>query len=610
MNRPFVQPARFFLVVTALALCFLALAGRLWQLQVLRQHEYRQLAANSRVRMQVLPAQRGQILDRRGSLLATTRSVVDIGVDPAAVTEADRERIPELAAILQLEPSVIREAFREKYYLLDTDNGPRPDAVRWVELADGVSEETFLAVRDLGMRSVYGNRKHRRIYPAGALAAHVLGFMNEGDYGIGIEHAMHYYLQGQDGWRESERDGRRREIARFRTREVAPRPGFHVELTLDIVIQLFADQAMRDIVEQYDPEAVSILVSDADNGAILAMANYPDFDPNAFHESPLAHYRNRALTDIYEPGSTFKVLPVAWALQEDVVTLDEVIDCGQGVVEMGERRYRLPKEDHPIGEATVAQILYKSSNRGAAQIGLRLGPQRLFAGAQAFGYGRDTGLPLTAELFPLERQDRTGEVWGILKPPAEWDGLTITRLPMGHAVSATPLQVHQAMGVIASGGLRIPPRIVQRVLDQDGQTVLNFPPPQGERVLDTETARELARVLHQVVLPGGTARRANLPGYGVAGKTGTSQKIIDGAYSSTRHVGSFTGFLPVWDPEIVITVVVNDPDMSHNESYDIGYGGLVAAPAFRQIAAQCVQYLGIPSQTDDAALLLALNTDR
>ncbi len=605
INRTFVSPVRFFLLLLAVAAVFGVLAAQFVYLQHFKHAEYTSIARESRVALRIIPARRGDILDANGNLLATTRTLYDVGVDPSTVKDEDHAQINELAALLDIEIQPTIDAFKRRYFSRVVDGHETLSEVRWVKLAEGVGEETYEAVRALGIRAVYGNRRHARVYPSGALAAHVTGFRNQSGYALGVEHCMDYYLRGQDGWLEIERDGRRREIAQFRTRDVAPRNGLNVRLTLDGVIQHYVEEEIRRLADEYAPQGIAIIVSDPRTGALLALANYPAFDPNTYWEAEPGHFRNRALTDLYEPGSTFKIVPVAGALQKGLATPETEFDCDLPVVKYYDRTYRLPGDDHPIGVASVEEILFKSSNRGAAQLGIRLGRQGLYDITRAFGYGSRTNLFLTGEFKSLTDWDgATGEIRGILHKPNAWDGLTITRMPMGHAVSATPMQVHMAMNVIASGGLLHQPRIVDAVLDANSQPQLTFPAASPKRVLQKAVAERVAAILHKVVLPGGTAKRANVPNFGVAGKTGTSRKIIDGLYSNRAHVASFSGFLPAWEPRLVITVVVNEPKMQAGT----GYGGLVAAPAFKTIAEKCIQYLGIEGGPPEEADLYAAFT--
>ena len=575
MLPPFIGALRYGLILTAIFLGFAGVFARLLHLQVLDREHYAQFAEESRDRYDRLVAPRGPIVDRSGNLLASTQTVIELGVDPQSLVREDFTKIPELAKILDIPEEEIRTAF-EKRERRNSQTG-EVRSVRWVKLKDAVYPEEYDQIRDLDIRGVYGNYKNQRIYPAGSMAAHLIGFVaDDGSGYYGVEQAMDFYLQGQDGWRESEKDGRRRELAQFRWREVAPRPGLGVELSLDLVLQTKVESELDLIMDEYSPQSASIIVSDPDTGEILALANRPTFNPNFHGESPKSSWMNRALTTVYEPGSTFKIVASAGALNDHLVEPDTIYDCGISRVEYEGRTVRLPSDSHDHEELSVKDIVIKSSNRGAALLGMTLGDQRMYEYARAFGFGERTGLRLGAESR------------GILHPVKDWDGLTISRLPMGHAVSATPVQVHSAMSTIAAGGVRRPLRLVRRAFDAEGETVLNFDSGEEHRVVSEEVAETMAGFLEGVVGPQGTARRAFLDGFRVAGKTGTTQMIVDGRYSRRHHVASFSGFLPADHPEVVITVVVEDPQLK-----GVGYGGVVAAPVFRRIAETASHHLHI-----------------
>jgi cell division protein FtsI/penicillin-binding protein 2 len=395
---------------------------------------------------------------------------------------------------------------------------------------------------------------------------------------MGIELMANYYLKGQDGWRESEKDGRRKEMPQFRSVEFSSNDGLNVELTIDRVIQDAVEQEISHLVDEYAPLGVSVIVSNPVTGEILAMANGPTFDPNLYNEAPLGNLRNRTLTDLYEPGSTFKIIPVGGALNEGIIRPEDIVDCSISDYQAGKKTLRLPSDHHPLGKITLHQVVQKSSNRGAAQIGLKLGAERLYNYSQAFGFGQKTNVGLV------------GERSGVLHNPNKWDGLTITRLPMGHAVSVTPMQVHCSMSVIANDGIMMKPTLLRRIYDQTGKTVVPFNPRPIRRVIDEDAASQLNEMLVSVVGHEGTAKTAMIAGFEVAGKTGTTQKIIDGKYSSNHHVASFSGYFPAKNPVAVITVVVDEPKMKKGR---LGYGGSVAGPTFRKIAGRIISYYGI-----------------
>ncbi|MDQ8194600.1 penicillin-binding protein 2 [Coraliomargarita sp. SDUM461004] len=589
MSKAFVSSGRSSLISLAVACAFCVLLGRLFYLHVWDQDTLLEYVEGNRKMVNVVEARRGNIVDTRGNLLATTRTSYNIGVDPQAVLDSDLEKLPELARILGKPLSEIEEKIARKTRKVSEDS-KEVRLIRWAVLAKEVDEATHDAIKALGFRAVYGNQSHSRAYPAGQLAAHVLGYVNKEETPVtGVERFFDYYLRGQDGWRETERDGKRHELAQYREREVEPTDGLNLELSIDQMVQHIVEAEITRLAQEYEPKGISVIVSQPTTGAVLAMANYPSYDPNEFYNTkkyPIGSQRNRALTDVFEPGSTFKIVPAAAALNEGLVHADDMFQTGVKRVSYKGRTLSLP-DDHRIYESlSVHDIVMKSSNRGAAHLGLLLGEQRLHDYAAAFGFGETTGC------------DLGGEITGTLHAPRNWDGLTITRLPMGHAVSATPMQVHSAMSVIANHGVLMEPMMAKRVFDANGQDVIRFKPKAKRRVISTEVAHSVASMLADVVGDQGTARRAAIDNYDVAGKTGTTQKIVNGRYSRQHHVASFSGFFPAENPSLVITVVVDDP-----QSNGVGYGGAVAAPAFRNIAEACIAYLGIRPARSDASFV-------
>lgn len=589
MSKAFVSGARSTLVSIAVAVAFSILLGRLFYLHIWEQEDLLEYLQGNRKTFNLIEAQRGNIVDTRGNLLAVTRTSYNIGVDPQAVRETDRAKLPELARLIGKPVEEIELAFDTKVRMGE-ENLKEARLVRWAPLLKEADEATNEAVAQLGISGLYSNESHSRAYPAGKLAAHILGYINKEETAVtGIERFFDYYLRGQDGWREGEHDGRRRELARFREREIEPSNGLNVQLTIDQMVQHIVETEIAQVAQEYRPEGISVIVSQPGTGAILAMANYPTYDPNEFYNKekyPISSQRNRALTDVFEPGSTFKIVPAAAVLNEGIVDLTDIFQTGHSRVSYKGRILKLPSDHHYYDSLSMHEVVVKSSNRGAAHLGLLLGESRLHDYAAAFGFGEKTGCELG------------GEVSGTLHDVGAWDGLTITRLPMGHAVSATPMQVHSAMSVIANGGILMEPMLTKRVFDHEGQDVIRFSPQAKRRVISAEVAGVVSRMLADVVGENGTARRAAVQNYAVAGKTGTTQKIVDGRYSKQHHVASFSGFFPADRPELVVTVIVDEPNLK-----GVGYGGSIAAPAFRNIAEACSAYLGIrPSRTGEAFL--------
>lgn len=621
---------RYWLTAGAVSLCFLAIVGRLWYVQIQTGEHYRRAADENRGMSETYPASRGKIIDSRGNVLAQNREVFSLRGDQELVTNEDREIFPEIAKLLNISEEELREKLEPP-----TSSGARK---RYVLLQEDVGEETARSVVKLLPRTVTDakgrksartyfpikiERKFVRTYPLGSRAAHVVGYINRENKSVqGVELALDYLLKGEDGWRESKHDGRRREQPRMRSRDVPARDGYTMQLTLDATIQGFAEEACAKAVREYSPISVSVIVSEAKSGKILALANAPTFDLNRFNTEPAANQRNRALTDVYEPGSVFKIVSVAAAIEEGVVTENSVFDCSKTSVPYRGKMRRLPKEDHEMSRLSVREIIEQSSNRGTAQIAMafceKFGEEAYADYIRKFGFGERTYFV-----------GGYGEQRGILHRPKNWDGLTITRLPMGHAIAVTPMQAHCAMSVIASGGILNQPRIVERFINEQNKTVLQFPSEPRRRVVSEKTAKLLAGMLRGAVadIPEkrNTGKKADIPGYNVAGKTGTTQKIREsGGYYDDFYVVSFSGFFPAENPRIVITVVIDGPRYQAERwvvkrdgngqvmYYPNGtkmmekkllptraYGGTVAAPLFREVAEKVIGWLEIPKSRED-----------
>jgi cell division protein FtsI/penicillin-binding protein 2 len=384
-----------------------------------------------------------------------------------------------------------------------------------------------------------------------------------------------------------ERDGRNRELAQFRTREAPRADGFSVSLSIDSAVQDIVEQELAYIAQRFQPLKASIIVSDPRTGFILGLGNYPSFNLNEFNRVPKeeqARMKNVAVADIYEPGSVFKIVAAAGAIEEGLVNPATKFNCTLDKVEYKRRILKLPGEDHRFkqDELTVAEIISHSSNRGAARLGLELGADRLYRYATAFGFGHPLGFPVG------------GEVGGILRRPEHWNPIDITRIPMGHTVAATVLQMHQAMSVIASGGILYRPQLIRQIRDAAGETVfLREDGVEIRRVISERTAQTMAAMLAAVASKQGTAPEAAIDGFDVAGKTGTTIKLIDGRYDSRHHVASFVGFFPATRPQVAISVIVDGAD-AHAPG-GVAYGKTVAAPSFKRIGEQLIPIRGIKS---------------
>jgi len=429
-----------------------------------------------------------------------------------------------------------------------------------------------LTIKTLKLAGIYTLEEHRRAYPKSALAANLLGYVSLDGEGLGgAERSFDRYVHGRAGKVTLLRDARRGMYLVGGEGKNKPVDGTHVILTIDEVVQYMAERALQKAVEQYGALAGSAIVMDPRDGSILAMASYPSFDPNHFRDFTPAAWRNRGVQDLYEPGSTFKIVTASAGLEEGIVTPSQIIDCGAGSIEIA----RVTMHEHggnKYGLMPFEDVIAKSSNVGTIKVGLALGPRRFFHYITRFGFGQRTGVELP------------GEAVGILRKTEQWSQLSNAAMAIGQEIGVTPLQILTATATVANGGKRVHPHILDRVVNAEGETLFRPTLPAAEQVISPKTAAVLNEIL-KVVVSRGTGQNAALPEHVVAGKTGTAQKAGRGGYGE-RVVASFTGYVPADRPRLAILVVVDEPRTSQ-------YGGTVAAPAFREIAEGTLRYLGI-----------------
>jgi cell division protein FtsI (penicillin-binding protein 3)/stage V sporulation protein D (sporulation-specific penicillin-binding protein) len=411
------------------------------------------------------------------------------------------------------------------------------------------------------------------------MLCHVVGFTDFDQHGIqGVEASMDQYLRGEDGYRYVERDARGREIVLYRGLEHEPRDGFQVHLTIDLHLQTIVEDELDTAMREYTPEKATIILMRPQTGEILAMANRPNYDLNLRSEADPEQKKNRAITDLMEPGSTFKIVTAAAAINERRVRLDSMIYCENGVWNFGGR----PLHDHGhkgYGDLTVQDVLVHSSNIGAAKMAIMLGEQKFYEYIRRFGFGDRTGIELP------------GEIGGMVHPPRSWSKISITRIPMGQEVGVTPLQMIVAMSTIANGGKLVQPRIVKSIIDDHGKPLSVLRPTDVRQVISPETASKIAFALRGVATKRGTAAEAAVPGFTISGKTGTAQKAAPhGGYEKNKYVVSFSGFLPSENPAFVGLVVLDD---AHPKDPNLNYGGTVAGPIFSRVAEQAARYLDL-----------------
>jgi cell division protein FtsI (penicillin-binding protein 3) len=537
------------------------LGARIVYLQVVQGPELARRAERQHEQSIAVEAERGTMYDRRGHVLATDLTVPSLyAVPPMIDNPASVAR--ELAAVLGVAPAPLARRLTE------------PRAFVW--LSRRIDPAVAKAVEDLGADGVRLMPERRRVYPKKALLGQVLGFAGADHIGLeGLERAYDRVLRGEKGWLIYERDGMGQRLFPKDLRYVAPLRGRDLVLTIDEVVQYISERELDAALAESGADGGTILVMNPADGGLLAMAVRPAFNPNDVDPRRPGLWRNRAVTDLFEPGSTFKIVAAAAALETGVVRPGDLIDCERG-------RWAIAGgalHDHePLGRISFSEVVAKSSNIGIAKVAQRLGPERLARAIAAFGFGRKTGI------------DLGGEVSGRLKPTVRWSGRSLVTMAIGQEVAVTPIQLVTAYAAIANGGRLVKPHVVAEVRDGQG-TPLPVRRDDGAetRVMSERTAEVLTELLEGVVSPGGTGALAALDGVSVAGKTGTAQQIdpATGRYAANRVVSSFVGFAPSRRPAVVILVAIDNPDGR-------GWGSTVAAPVFRRVAEATLRHLEAP----------------
>jgi cell division protein FtsI (penicillin-binding protein 3) len=572
-KRPWVGTVRKRLLVAAavFALWGVAIEARLVYLQVF-QHDALKLRAEKQTdRTTPLEPRRGDIIDRRGQTLALSVDADSICAvpkhidDPVAVVEAVCWVLGDCTAAERQElVQRLKNKKREFAYLRRK-----------------VSRDVASRVLAQGLPTVHTRLEPRRFYPNRELAAHVLGYLNLDNKGVsGVEQSYNSKVSGKPGAVFVEIDANGEAFSR---EERAPVPGDSLELTIDSVLQHVAERELAAGIARDQAQRGSVIVMDPRSGEVLALANYPSFNPNEYQDVPEDRRRNRAVQEIYEPGSTFKIVTASAALEEQVFHAEDLVDASAGVWRLGSRTVREAK-NHNYGVLSFRDVIVKSSNVGAIKIGLSLGAERLGRYVHRFGFG--------TRVFG----DLPGESRGQVASPTAWSQGTIASISMGYEVGVTPMQMAAAFSAVANGGIYMQPRIVRALRRGTARTEVT--PQEVRRAITPETAAALVEIMEGVVGPTGTGQSAALPGYQVAGKTGTAAMIVNRRYSDKDYYTSFVGFLPSRQPAVTILVVVEAPRGPRH------YGGNVAAPIFKKIAEVAVQRLGIAPTLNPAAPVL------
>jgi cell division protein FtsI/penicillin-binding protein 2 len=606
------QLKRTFVLLVLVTFAFVGLGFRLVDLQVWRHDELARLAEKNSEQKIWQPAKRGDILDANGNLLVTSVPVETVWANPLMIGNQQAVVAHALAPLLRMSEGDLYQRLLPR---LSKNQKGATITNQYVVLQRKVSEETWqkiystmtnlpLAVDESRMSkaerdnakvfsstlrqyAVAAEPDQLRVYPGGALAAHVLGFVGTREttnhaaelFGYdGIEKSFDAKLGGASGWRVTGIDSRKNELVALRDEDVHARDGLTIVLTIDSAVQHILETALADAMREHAPASITGIVTRPRTGEILAMASMPNFDPNDLRTVNTNTAADRVISDVMEPGSTFKTIVISGALNEHLISLNDTVFCENGAFHYGGIVLH-DSENHHFGNLTVEQVLQKSSNIGASKIGIKLQAPKLYDYMTDFGFGAFTGIPLPGEVSAKN----------YVRPADKWGKYSIAQIPMGQGVAVTRLQMAMAVGAIANGGVLMRPMLVKRLQDRDGNVVQQYEPQSVRRVVTETTAKEMIEALKTVVSKDGTAPLAAVTNYVVAGKTGTAQKVVNGAYANDRFVVSFIGFFPADDPQVCISIVMDSPREGGR-----AFGGTLCGPVFSEVARRCASYLNIP----------------
>jgi len=545
---------RLFVVFAFFFLGLFCLFVRLGFIQIFKSSSYILLAQNqSRAIIEMQPA-RGKILDAKGKELA-----LDVRLDSlyAVSREVKKKEFAAdvLSRILSMDRTeIFNRLSREKMFV-------------WI--ARKIAPNKVEAIRKLKVEGLGFVKESQRVYPKGDTACHLVGFTDIDNNGLeGIELNYNSFLKGVPGWRMAQKDAKRRELVSKQMELVPPVDGYNIHLTIDEVIQSVAEKALAEGCKKHNALGGSVIVIDPKSGDILAMAMSPLYDLNNARKSNAEARRNRAITDVFEPGSVFKTITLSGILENKIFGLDEKFNCENGSWAVAGK---VLHDHHGYGLLTFREVIEKSSNIGTVKGAMRLGADKLYKMIKNFGFGAKTGIGLA------------GEVSGITPAPKSWSRSSIINIPIGQGVAVTPIQLATAFSAIANNGLLMKPRLITHIDDADGKIIQSYDPEPVRQAISKETALEVRSVLEGVVSRG-TGKKAQVPGFRAAGKTGTAQKLMpDGNYSHDKFFASFVGFVPYDEPKVVIAVSIDEP-------HPVYYGGDVAAPIFSHVAAEILAY--------------------
>ena len=544
---------RLFIIFSFFLLALLCLWIKLGILQIFKSSQCTALWQNQSNFMIELQPMRGRIVDAKGHEYA-----LDLRLDSLYANGRIMKNKPavadKLSGILGMDRArILKLLSRDKQFV-------------WIaRKLSPVKAEAIAALKVEGLDFV---KESLRVYPKAAAASQLVGFTDVDSNGLeGIERYYNSFLKGARGWKMGLKDAKQRELVSKEVEMVPPVDGFNVHVTLDEVIQSMADKELAETCKKYNALGGSIVVMDPKTGDVLAMATAPTYDLNDARNSKTETRRNRPITDLFEPGSVFKGITLASILENKVFPLTEKFDCERGSWAVAGK---VLHDVHGSGVLTFREVIERSSNIGTVKGALRLGGQKLYETIRRFGFGDKTGIGLP------------GEISGVVPHPKSWSRSSIINIPIGQGVAVTPIQLVTAFGAIANDGLVMKPRIVSTIDDSEGRVIQNFEPEETRRVLSKETALQVRSVLEGAVSRG-TGKKAAVPGFKAAGKTGTAQKIVNGHYSHDKFFASFVGFVPYDEPRLVICISIDEP-------HPVIFGGEVAAPAFSRLAGSILAY--------------------
>jgi cell division protein FtsI (penicillin-binding protein 3) len=540
----------------------LLIAGRAIQLQVLQGDKLMRLGQRQHLKEWIVLPKRGALFDRSGEPLALSMESQSVYARPRRIEDVDKLS-HRLAQILKLRATEVKEKLTGKKSFV------------WVKRQLSSAEaEKIQALNADGIGMFYEPNRH---YPQGHLAGQLIGFVGLDSEGLeGLELKYNDHIRGESGSSVAERDALGRRVLIQGVEGLHMPPGSDVHLTVDTSIQHMAEKELEGAISKYRAKAGVVIVVEPFTGEVLALANYPSFDPNHYSKHSPEQRRNRAVTDSFEPGSTFKTILAAAALEEGVVGKEDLFYC-----EMGKYSYagKIIHDTHPHGWLSFAKILQVSSNIGFTKVAQKLKKERFFKYIEKFGFGEPTGI------------DVPGEVAGLVRRPEHWAAVDLATHAFGQGIATTPLQLAMAYAAIANGGFLMRPYVMRRVVGAKGEVLVQNQPHVVRRVISEKTATQLSAMLQDVTTEGGTGTMAYIEGFKVAGKTGTAQKAdpLNGGYAAKKRVASFVGFVPANKPRLVALVLIDEPEVNV-------YGGVVAAPVFRNVAQGALRHLAVAPQ--------------